>query len=278
MTVTGIGGTSSGNSNTGIDLYRGQITNTGSGTLTVTGTGNGTGNSGGDRGLSLNGDDGAVISTVNGALSVTGQGGGAGSGTNNYGVYVGNSGTGSTITTTGSGNIVVNGIRGGGDTATNFGVDVATANGIQTTSTGNITVSTDTIALAQANDINSVGNLTIYPHTNTNTIGVGTGTGVLALTDTYLGYLTWGTGKTLTIGDATNTSAIDINSAFTFPKAVQFTTNGGNITLDTGVTDSLASGTAITFNNPVVVNATDTVSTSNGNILFSSTVDGGALR
>ncbi|OGR82765.1 MAG: hypothetical protein A2901_00455 [Elusimicrobia bacterium RIFCSPLOWO2_01_FULL_54_10] len=227
MTITGTGGNSSGSNNRGV-LVTGAaavISNTGSGTISITGNGAGITNSGSDYGLRV--DTGGIISTVDGNLTVSATGGGAGTGTANYGVYVS-----STIKTTGTGNLSVTGIRGGGDTATNYGVNVAIANGFQTTSTGTITVITDTILLAQANNINSIGSLTIRPYTATSTVGVGAGSGTLGLTDTFLTYITWGTSSTLTIG-GTTAGNIAINSASTIlNQSVTFLT-GGDITLAT---------------------------------------------
>ena len=230
IAVTGTGGASSGSTNIGIRITGASatITNTGSGTINFTGTGAGITNSATDYGLQV--DAGAITSTADGNLTVTGTGGGAGTGTNNYGVYV--TGTSSTIKTTGGGNLSMTGVRGSGDTATNYGVRIAVANGLQTTGTGNITGVIDTILMAQANDINSIGNLTIRPYTASTTIGVGSGSGTLALTDTFLTYITWGASSTLTIGGtaagniAINTSSTILNQSVTF-------LTGGDITLAT---------------------------------------------
>ena len=102
----------------------------------------------------------------------------------NIGVYV----VSGTIESTGNGSVIVNGIGGSGSNP--YGVDVLVANGIQIISTGNITVNTDTIKLSQANDINSIGVLTIAPYTAIGTtMGVGVSSGTLDLTSTYLGYI-----------------------------------------------------------------------------------------
>jgi hypothetical protein len=211
LTVVGTGGgAGSGTSNIGV-YANGDIKSTGTGNVSVTGYGgNLTGTGGNNYGTYIYRSSGlAVISTVDGTLTVVGTGGGAGSGINNYGVNI----TGvSTIKTTGLGNLSVTGIRGGGSTASNYGLNVAVANGLQTTSAGSVTVLADTVLLAQANDINSVANLIIRPYTAGNTVGVGSGAGTLALSDTFLGYLAFGAGSTLTIG-GTTTGNIAINSA-----------------------------------------------------------------
>jgi hypothetical protein len=61
-----------------------------------------------------------------------------------------------------------------------------------------VTILTNTLTLNAANDINSIGNLTIQPETANTTVGVGTGAGTLSVNDADL---TWG--QTLTIGSAT---------------------------------------------------------------------------
>ncbi len=208
--ITGTGGNSSGASNHGVHVTGAStiLSNIGTGTISVTGTGGGNTNSATNHGVRL--VSGGVISTVNGNLTVVGQGGGAGSGANNYGVYV--STVNSTIKTTGSGNLLITGINGGGNTGSIQGLNIVIANGLQTTGTGSITINTDKIIFAEANDINSAANLTIKPYTATSTIGVGAGAGTLSLTDAYLSCLNWGTSNTLTIG-ATTTGDMAINTA-----------------------------------------------------------------
>src|SRR6185312_14668971 len=114
---------------------------------TLTGTGGGSGSSLDDYGVEI---DGSTISTVNGNITITGTGGGTITGGAEYGIYTANAG--STIKTTGSGNITVTGI----DTheSTPFGIEFTSANSVQTTGIGNITVNADTIALSAANAVN----------------------------------------------------------------------------------------------------------------------------
>ncbi|MCX6723961.1 MAG: autotransporter-associated beta strand repeat-containing protein [Candidatus Staskawiczbacteria bacterium] len=245
ITITGNGGGgSNSDQNQGVHIGGGSsgvISNTGSGVINITANGGGGGgtNSGWDYGLYIG--LGGVISTVNGNLTVSATGGGAGSRTNNYGVYVESTGT---IKTTGSGNLSVTGIRGGGATASNYGVYLAVANSLQTTSTGAITVTADTIFLTEANDINSVGNLTIKPYTATSTVGIGAGAGTLALTDTYLGYLTWGASSILTIGSAT-AGNITINTASALlDSRVAFLT-GGSYDVQAGTIGAVLGGTGV---------------------------------
>jgi hypothetical protein len=244
ISLTGQGGASSGNSNVGIYLNAGTVTAAGSGAITVSGTGAGSGNSGTDYGIELNAA--GALSTVNGNLTVaTAQGGGAGAGVSNYGLFV--TGAGSTLATTGSGNISVSALGGQGGGGTNTGTVVAVANGIETTGSGNVTVMTNTLTLSAANDINSIGNLTIQPETANTTVGIGTGAGTLSLpnNDFSLGYLAWGAGKTLTIGGA-NAGAMDINTVATFANPAVFETGStGNIILDNTLTSSVGSGNSL---------------------------------
>lgn len=272
MDITGIGGGSSGNTNRGIYIDNSTISNTGSGTLLVTGTGGGITNSSTNAGLQV--ITGGVVSTVNGDLTIVATGGGAGTGTNNYAISV--SGTGGTVKTTGSGDLIVTGIRGGGSTSSNYGCRVAVANGFQTTGSGNIIINADTFNLAQADDINSVADLTIRPYTASRTIGLGSGTGDLALSDAYLGYLTWGTSNTLTIG-STSSGDIEVNTASTILNQSVALLTGGSITLVT--TDFAHAGaTAATLNvlayEDILMSANITAATSALTVNLHSDYDG----
>ncbi len=223
ISITGTGGASSGNSNYGI--LGGYITTTGTGTVTLIGTGGGVTNSGTDFGIIMNG---GITSTVNGLLTVTGTGGGAGSGANNRGVYISSS---DNIKTTGTGNIIVNGIRGGGNTSNNYGLRIFSSNAIRTTGSGNITINTDTISLNEADDINSVGALTIAPYTASSTVGVNGGTGILDLSTTYLGYLT---STSLQIGNSSQTGTTTLGAYASWAKPISFVTHSSGSTAVSG--------------------------------------------
>jgi trimeric autotransporter adhesin len=242
ITITGIGGTGTGGAtntgNVGVGLATASniISTTLGGTITITGTGNGTAIN--NYGVALFAATDKITSAT-GTISITGTGSTSGTATN-YGVDIALG----TVKSTGTGaNITINGTGGAG--TSNYGVNIGAANGVQTTGTGDITVITDTINLAQANDINSIGNLNVQQHTNGTTIGLGSATCGsscgLSLSDTLLGYLTWGSGKTLTIGNA-NSGNIDVNTALTYTNPVYLVT-GGNVILD-GVFNSSYSGTA----------------------------------
>ncbi len=268
--VNGQGYNTTTNGNIGVEVTGASValTTSGAGTINVAGVGKGTSNSATSYGVEV--DTGGSISAASN-VTVTGTGGGAGTGTNNYGVFV--TGANSTIKTTGAGTLTVNGIRGGGDAATNYGLDVAVASGLNTTSSGSIVIGTDTVKLNEANDINSVANLTIAQYTNGNSIGIGTGTGTLGLTDTYLGYLTLGGSNTLTIGNG-NSGAVDFNdSGRTFATALTIA-SGTGITLDS---DLNINNKAVTLSGAVTLGgANRTITTSGGSDTFGSTVDGSA--
>jgi len=265
LTITGTGGDAESSQSAGVYIYSAStVVSVVNGNLTITGTGKATDQSGGDIGVWL--DTGSVVnSTGTGSVNVKGVGGGTGTGYNNRGMYF----TGGLITAT-SGSITVTGVKGGGSGGENYvlndNVVIGTGSG---TTTGNITLI--------ANDINSgvnslavttTGNITIKPYTSGTTVGVGSGAGSLNVTTSDI-TLTWG--GTLTIGDATNTAAMTINDATSFPAAVAFTTNGANITLSSNMTTG---GYALTFNDPVVLGANRILTTAGGAVNFNSTVNG----
>ncbi|HMP01703.1 MAG TPA: YDG domain-containing protein, partial [Gemmatales bacterium] len=239
--VEGTGGGTT-HTNYGV-LVRGasaSISAQGSGSVSVAGVG-GTGSGNGNQGVRI--ANGGTITSVDGTLTVEGTGGGTGTGTHNSGVVIVD--TGSAIRTTGSGNIAVTGIRGGGDTASNYGLNVSPANGIQSTGSGSIAINADTLLLASANNINSVSNLTIAPYTAGTTVGIGTGTGTLSLSNTFLGYLNWGSDKLLTFGDV-NTGGMNINTSGVFTKPVALeTASAGDIFLNSTLSSPVASGTSL---------------------------------
>ncbi len=250
ISLTGIGGSGAGNSSVGVYILgafaMGTVSTTGSGTLTVVGTGGGSTNSSNSYGVQIY--DGTLSST-NGLLTVTGTGGGAGAGTSNYGVYVASDSYAGSIKTTDSGNIIVNGIRGGGNTANNYGVNIATVNGLQTTSSGTITVNTDTILLAEAGDINSVGALTIAPYTASGTVGVAGGTGTLGLTSTFLGYMV---STSLQIGNSSQTGTTTLGVYASWAQPVSFVTHSsGSIAVSGAQTNS----SSFSFTGPTTLTA-----------------------
>jgi hypothetical protein len=132
VTVTGVGGNGSSNSNHGTYVDGGQIASTGSATLTITGTGgNGTST---NYGVLVNGTN-ALITSLNGAVTVTGVGGN-GSSHSNHGTVLQSGGQ---ITSTGSATLTING-TGGNGTEYNHGVYVAGTDALITSATGAVNV------------------------------------------------------------------------------------------------------------------------------------------
>ena len=85
----------------------------------------------------------------------------------------------------------------------------------------------DSLSLSATNAINSANDLTIRPYTAGTTLGVGTAAaGTLALSDSLLGNLGWGSGHTLTLGGAT-AGATSVNTAFAFANPVAIVSGAG---------------------------------------------------
>ncbi len=243
ITINGTGGSSTGSTQEGAVIY-GSVTNNGSGTISITGNGGSSSTSTSNNGLEIGQGS---ISTVNGNITIIGNGGGIG-GAAQYSPGIATS-TNANIKTTGSGNITVTGTA-NLNAANNYGVMINYANGLQTTGTGSITVNTDTINLNAANNINSIGSLTIAPYTASSTVGVAGGSGTLALSSTYLGYLTYGTG--LTIGNAAQTGTTTVGAYASWAKPITFKTNAsGAIAISGAQTNS----STFTFDGPTTLSA-----------------------
>ena len=136
MSLTGLSGNGTGSGNVGIRVYGGSVTNSANGAINLDGTGRGTGNADNAYGVEI--DTGGMVSTMDGNIDVaTANGGGAGSGTKNYGLFI--KGSGSTLKTTGSGDILVSANGGSGNAGgVNYGIYVNAMNGIQTLGGGDI--------------------------------------------------------------------------------------------------------------------------------------------
>ena len=126
IVMNGRGWNGTGNGNDGIYLNgaSGRLTTNNSGTISMSGIGQGSGNSTTDYGVFVN--NGAQASTVNGNLTIgyNTTGGGAGTGSSNYGVYVASAN--STIAASGTGNISITARGGdsGGNGTNNYGIYV----------------------------------------------------------------------------------------------------------------------------------------------------------
>jgi trimeric autotransporter adhesin len=213
ITVNGFGGTAStSNNNYGVWLSGGgagigEITNSGGGGgIGLSGTGGGTGASANNHGIFITGTGARSSTSGSGGTAYNGTGGNAsGTGGTNHGIYV-NVANG--LGSTGTSNVQISGARGG--QATSFGFITDVANGVRIAgAVGNVTLTTDTISLNQANNIVAPGTITVGPRTAI-TMGVGSGAGALQFTDTFIGYLTAGTGYTF--GNTTALS-LDVNTA-----------------------------------------------------------------
>ena len=256
----GVSGTTSG-----VVINNGAVLNAGGtssgGNISVLGAGY-TGGANVTSAFGVSVGTGGIIETNNaGTVTVQGTGGGAGTGSGNYGVNV--TGASSSIETTGSGNVSITGVRGSGSGGSNFGVNVAVADGIQTTGTGNITVNTDTIGLNQANDITSAGSLTIAPYTPAvTTMGVGVSSGTLDVTSTYLGYISAGTGYIF--GATGDTGLLTAGGPTTWSKPVTFISGSGGITVS-GAQTMGANNITLETNGTITLSSTITTT---GNLTF----------
>ncbi len=136
-TVTGTGGTATGNVNHGLQVIgAGTIITSAGSNVTVTGTGGGgSGASSSNRGVYVN-NGGTISAGSSGTVTVTGTGGNSDTGGFNYGVRL--NAANSTITSSG-GNVAVTGTGGTSTVSNNDGVVLAT--GTQITAGGNGTVS-----------------------------------------------------------------------------------------------------------------------------------------
>jgi hypothetical protein len=195
-----------------------------------------------------------TISAVDGTITITATGGNGGGGANNG--YRMSSGSGfglDTIKTTGSGNIVITGIRGPGGT----GIDgnAAGSNQVQTTGTGSITLITDSITLVAVNTVNSATGLTLRPYTAGTSIGVGTAAGGgLNISDTILGKLNWGSNSYLTLGNST-AGALTINTGYSFTKPVTFISGSASDITIVGQLTSSSTGAGTPNTAAVVIDA-----------------------
>src|SRR5262249_39354996 len=152
----------------------------------------------------------------------------------------------------------------------------------QTTGTGNITVTADSMSLSTANAIDGANDVTIQPYTSGTSVGVGSsatcgGSCGLLLNDTTLGDIAYGSA---TIRDNTKTGVMDINTGYTFPNApVAFETGQGAITINAALASNAASGNTVTFSSSGEIVANGGVTTQGGNVTLDSdySLGGGAI-
>jgi len=213
-----------------------------------------------------------VVQAVGGDISIVGSGSN-GSGTGNHGVIVQNAGS---VSSTGSAGVAITGsATTGNDIELNTSGDIGGG-----TTTGDITLTADTVVLAGAVNVQSSGALLITPRTASTAINLGTGAtdAGLQLDDKELALLADGF-SSITIGDATSgTGTVNLDNA-TFVDdvtivggSIAVTQLAANDTVDNGdgtglravtltartgaITDGGDTGTDVTSGDLVVTSAT----------------------
>ena len=276
VSVTGTGGGASPGNNYGVYVAgsASAISATGTGTVSVTGTAgaDGSGNqSNNNHGIYITG--GAKISAVDGNVSVTGTGGAIATGYNHYGVYLDEDN--SSITTSGSGNIIVSGTAGtGGNNASNSGYgvylndsttpNIAAYPSIIATGSGNVTITGTATGKSGGTEVGIALNAGKVSSTS----------GTLSLTGTGGSGSANSTGVTLasasissTTGDITISGTAGNSTATTNHLGINLasgiTSSSGNISLTTadyvqGDVDIVAGSGAITISADTVALGTNT--------------------
>jgi len=184
-------------------------------------------------------------------------------------------------TTALNGNITTTGAQAYNDAVTLGAATTLTASSITTVNTvdaGNysLTLVTDSLDLGAAVNGGS-GTITVKPLTASTTIGLGDGTtGTLNVSNTELGYINTAGNNfaSIVIGDAVNgTGTITYKPGSTVSYGSNLTlqqkASGAGITLSNSITTTGSQ----TFTGAVSLDAAVTLTTSNGAVLFSSTID-----
>lgn len=224
ITIDGAGGTSSTGSpgvviNFGSSVYAG-----GAGNLTVTGVG-GAGTGTGNSGAVL---DGSLLTVGTGTLSISGTAGGGTAG-------IGVSGQlGAAITSASGGPIDIVAVENTGGT----GLVLSGGAQIGGAPAGNVTIEANTWNVASDTQIQGSGALTIFPVTSGTSIGIGDGAnGTLDLDSATVATIQSGF-TSITFGDASHTSQIDVGTA----------NIGGNVNLIAGSGGITIGGEFFVFN------------------------------
>lgn len=173
ISITGQGGTATGNNNFGVDLVLDATVQVTNGSLDVSGTA-GSGNS-----------SGVVLAPLNGGR----------------------------LLSVGTGDITINATGNGTSPDLEVGSDSRIGFDGTNPTTSDITIIANSIALSGTTNIESDGNLLITPRTASTTIGLGGGAGTLNLDDTELGFLQDGFNSITIGDTANGTGAVDIDSA-----------------------------------------------------------------
>lgn len=215
----------------GVRIRGGAVVQTnGNGTITIIGQGGGGGAGDDNYGVQLLGS-GSSVTAVNGAIVINGTGGGSNISTskNNNGIVMNN---GTTISSTGSGAITLTGISGGDHLSANGNDGMHIYGGTNTiggaSATGDITVATDTLDVANTLVIRTSNNVTLKPTTNSTGIGIAGGAGTLQLTNAILNSINAGH---ITIGSNSVSGALTAN-AYTWGADASLLTGSGNIAIN----------------------------------------------
>ncbi len=239
ISLTGTSVRQNGGTDLGIFFVGGTIQSTGSASISLIGHGNASTSDA--HGIVLGGNsvpapNAASIISHDGDIVITGDSTGA----TGHGIGIGLYDTGFSAYTTGAGNITFTGTGIGGlsDIAMLGAIPAVVGNGLET---GDVTLNANTLNLSNTT-FQTSGNVWFKPRTAGTTLGVGAGAGTLNLSNALLNNITAGS---ITIGDATNTGTMEINTPAALAESITFITrNGADITLS-GQINSSHNGNAI---------------------------------
>ncbi|MFZ9862619.1 MAG: beta strand repeat-containing protein, partial [Gemmataceae bacterium] len=255
----------------GILVFGGEIKNTGSGAISLTGTGS---NSTGDFNHGILLQDSSLIQAESGSVTISGTGGGSGISNNNRGISMEvSSSNAPVLKTTAGGAISLVGSKGNGTTSEGLNlVDGSISTDITAGGSvpGTITLETDVISITNAT-VTTTNTVNLRNKTANVTIDLGTAsTSSFGLSDTQLDKISAGT---LVVGrnDSAASGAITVSSALTLvPNLDLVGPSGINLNADLTTTGLQTYSGGVTLGNSV------SIATTNNNILFSSTVNGGS--
>ena len=184
------------------------------------------------HGFSLSG--GSTLTTDTGTIKINGIAASGGAAASGILIATG------TISATGSnGSIILSGTPNtAGEGSAGM---IASAAAISTTS-GTLTIETDTLALTNSTIRSTSGSTIIHPKDTSKSIGVNGGTGTLNLTTTMLDQIT----GSLTIGRGDVTGKLTVGSGFTLKQDLTLLTGSGGISLGT-VDAKTAGGQSLTL-------------------------------
>ena len=254
LTVLGMGGAGTGDSNFGVAVTdSGSLVTTLGASVQLSGTGGGSGSSAGNLGVLVQ-SGGAILAGGSGTVSVAGQGGNlAGTGGSNHGVSV--AGASSLIGSSG-GDVLVTGSEGG--QTTSLAVNLVTNAAISTAKAGgNLTVTGDSMNFDSGSAIstNSSSRLTLTPNTSGVAINLGGGSdskgGPLSISTTDLSALSTGT---LQIGSSTSGSISTLGTTALAANLVLQAPSGTALLPGAAGQDFNLSGKTLSIANGMVLN------------------------